>query len=781
MSEAFENPITMNLSMEIPESLYQLVDVLTSSGFEAYIVGGAVRDTLLGRSPKDYDVATNARPEDVIKLLTAYVKFAGIQGEKSFAVARLIAYDGNEYEFAPYRSDEGTRKGGRATLVSGIREDVMRRDLTINALFYRLPTLEERKKGVPGEVVDYVGGIEDIENETIRTVGDPGERFDEDRLRILRAFRFAGRVNGKLDDSAASAIKENNSLTEPSDAAVSEERIKEELIKGISSSKLPENYINMLIDFDLFSQILPGLKVTRSFSSNKNIAIQFASILGSNNSRDVAQVLSNRKFGNDIKSAVKFLLDLLNLDRSSLVGLKKEYGRIKSSSNNFINDEAIKDFGIITGRDFNKFLAFANSPPAVSAQELIEGGMKPGPSIGAAIRDAEVEAYYKENIGSTEKVSESDLRVINKLIKLSIILDRIEKFSETNQLNNLITKFSGADIFIPNLSGHIHIFDMDDTLFWSPEWHDLASFDEDGAVSHIDNIAPNILHQALRFIESVNSSPKDFLRESGFHQTTISMFEEHNLGENKSYDPNKFFGDPSVPSGYGVESPKELRRRGYREMLVKEFADEIGEISLKKQVIDIPWLGKEEQTIFVAQDNKNENITPDTLKKFFPTKWTKLFDLRGKYLDNAVVIAGDPVFYQAPETLGIIPNSYILDIYNENSKNALILTARESVPGMEEGILNRILSIGASAPVHIFTKPKGESSGEYKGEVIGRIASQDAVTGITFYDDNLKYITSVNKVLSEKYALFKDKVEIHTVDTSEKPINGLLEGGEFND
>ena len=342
MSEAFENPITMNLSMEIPESLYQLVDVLTSSGFEAYIVGGAVRDTLLGRSPKDYDVATNARPEYVINLLTAYVKFAGIQGEKSFAVARLIAYDGNEYEFAPYRSDEGTRKGGRATLVSGIREDVMRRDLTINALFYRLPTLEERKKGVPGEVVDYVGGIEDIENETIRTVGDPGERFDEDRLRILRAFRFAGRVNGKLDDSAASAIKENNSLTEPSDAAVSEERIKEELIKGISSSKLPENYINMLIDFDLFSQILPGLKVTRSFSSNKNIAIQFASILGSNNSRDVAQVLSNRKFGNDIKSAVKFLLDLLNLDRSSLVGLKKEYGRIKSTSNYFIKDEAIK-------------------------------------------------------------------------------------------------------------------------------------------------------------------------------------------------------------------------------------------------------------------------------------------------------------------------------------------------------------------------------------------------------------------------------------------------------
>ena len=259
MSEAFENPVIMNLPMEIPESLYQLIDILTRAGFEAYIVGGAVRDTLLGRPPKDYDVSTNAKPQEVIRRLAPYVKFAEEQGEKSFAVARLVAYDGNEYEFAPYRADEGTRKGGHAVFVSGIEEDVKRRDLTINALFYKIPTRAERKEGAVGEVVDYVGGLDDIENEVIRTVGNPGERFDEDRLRILRAFRFAGRVNGKLDEEAASAIRENNSLSEPSDAAVTEERIKEELIKGIASSKIPSNYINMLIEFELFAHILPGL------------------------------------------------------------------------------------------------------------------------------------------------------------------------------------------------------------------------------------------------------------------------------------------------------------------------------------------------------------------------------------------------------------------------------------------------------------------------------------------------------------------------------------------
>lgn len=732
MSEAFENPVIMDLPMEIPESLYQLADILTNAGFEAYIAGGAVRDTILGKVPKDYDISTDAKPDEVIRHLEPYVKFAGIQGEKSFMVARLIAYDGNEYEFAPYRADEGTRKGGRAVFVSGIKEDVRRRDLTINALFYKIPTRAERKDGTVGKVVDYVGGIDDIKNEVIRTVGNPEERFNEDRLRILRAFRFAGRVDGSLDEEAATAIRQNNSLTEPSDAAVSSERIKEELVKGVASSKIPSNYINMLIDFELFSQILPNLKASRAFSSSKNIAVQLASILGDNNSSDVASTLFERKFGNDIKNAVKFLLDLTRLDRDSLMGLKKEYERIKGSSAKIINDEVIKDFGVVVGQDFNKFLEFANSPPAVSARDLIAGGMKPGPGIGEAIREAEIGAYYKEHLGDAKGMSEANLKIINKLIKLSILLSRIEEFSETKHLDSIITKFSEIDIFVPELSGHVYIFDMDDTLFWSPEWHNLASFDGNNAVSHVEDGAPNILAKVMDFVEGANLNPEDFIRK--------------NVSEEE------------------------------RERLVEEFREEIGSISLGRQIIDIPWLGKHNQTILVAKDQGDENILPDTLKRFFSGKYTKLFDVRGKYLDNAVVIAGDPRFYQAPKTLGIIPNPYVLDIYNENSGNAVILTARESMPGMEKGILDRILSAGAKAPAHIFTKPLGESSGVYKGEVIGRIASQDAVSGITFYDDNLRYITLVNKTLSEKYALFKDKVEIQKVDTSGKPESGLLEG-----
>jgi tRNA nucleotidyltransferase/poly(A) polymerase len=745
MPEPLKNPITMSLPMEIPESLYQLLDVLAAANFEAYIAGGAVRDTILGKSPKDYDISTSASPKEVVERLGPYVKFAGVQGEKSFMVARLVAYDGNEYEFAPYRADEGTRKGGSARLVSSIKEDVMRRDLTINALFYKVPTREERLDGAVGQVVDYVGGIQDIEDEVIRTVGDPEERFNEDRLRILRAFRFAGRVDGQLDEATADAINKNNSLTEPSSAAVSSERIKEEIIKGVMSSKIPANYMNMLSDFGLFSQILPGLNVSRAFSSSKNIAVQLATVLQDNNPADVAKVLASKKFGNDIKNAVSFLLCLGDITEKSVVGLKKECERIKQSSSMLINDQVIMEFGMAIGKDFSKFVTFANSPPAISARELIEKGMRPGPDIGRAIRDAEVESYYKENFGEIDDISASH-SVVKKMVKLSILLDRMEATVDAEALNDIIAKYANEDYFIPELSGHVYIFDMDDTLFWSPDWHNLAEFDSDNNLSHVNNLAPNKLSMGFDFIKNVNLNPESFIRESGFSSERTS-------------DPAWTDDDE-------------------RAALANEFREEIGTISLEKQLVDLPWLGKYDQLVLVAKDESGNNILPDVFKKFFANKHAKLFDLRGKYLKNAVVIAGDPEFYQAPKTLGILPNPYILDIYNKNSENAIILTARESVPGMEEGILNRILGVGASAPIHIFTKPLGEASGPYKGEVIGSIASQDAVSAVTFYDDNLKYISSVEKVLKEKYESVKDKVEIKRVDVSSKPESGLLEGDE---
>jgi len=171
-------------------------------------------------------------------------------------------------------------------------------------------------------------------------------------------------------------------------------------------------------------------------------------------------------------------------------------------------------------------------------------------------------------------------------------------------------------------------------------------------------------------------------------------------------------------------------------------------------------------------NESRQPIPVEVFKKYFSSKYTKLFDLRGKYAKDKVVIGGDHKFYKAPETLGHIPNEEIFSIYNEKSDNAIILTARETVVGMEEGIRERILSAGGSLPAAIFTKPPGASSGKYKGHVIGKIASQESVSSVTFYDDNLKYITDVNDVLENFYdnnAL--EKVNIIMVSVKSKPAN----------
>ena len=206
----------------------------------------------------------------------------------------------------------------------------------------------------------------------------------------------------------------------------------------------------------------------------------------------------------------------------------------------------------------------------------------------------------------------------------------------------------------------------------------------------------------------------------------------------------------------------------------EDFDKEVGHLSLERVIADIPLLGKRDQTLLVLKNSFGDNVTAVTLKKYFPSKYTKYFDMRGKYIEGAVVVAGDHRFYQSPKTLGILPNQEILDIYNENSENAVILTARESMPGMREGILSRIEEVGASPPVHVFTKPKGDPSGKYKGDIIGRIASQGSVEKISFYDDNLKYIDSVKKVLEEDFLSVRDKVTIYKVSTKDKPKEGLL-------
>src|SRR5437899_7707893 len=176
-----------------------ICDTLRRNSYQALLVGGCVRDLLLGREPADYDVSTNAKPEEVVKLFPESVA-VGAQ----FGVI-LIPRDGLKVEVATFRSDVGYSDGrhpGSVVYSKTPQEDVQRRDFTINGLLMRHDT---------GEVLDFVRGQEDLRAGILRAIGVPELRFAEDKLRMLRAVRFAARFGYEIEHQTFAAIRKHAS------------------------------------------------------------------------------------------------------------------------------------------------------------------------------------------------------------------------------------------------------------------------------------------------------------------------------------------------------------------------------------------------------------------------------------------------------------------------------------------------------------------------------------------------------------------------------------------
>ena len=209
---------------EIPEEVRGVSLALSRSGFENFLVGGCVRDLVMKRTPKDWDLATNAKPEEIIKLFpkTFYENEYGTVGvvneETKNDSVRTV-------EVTPYRLESGYSDFRRPDEVSWgktIQEDLMRRDFSMNALAYGIEI---------EELLDPFGGQVDIEKKIIRTVGKPEERFNEDALRMLRAIRFASELNFAIEHETQEAIIKNSGLLEH----ISKERIRDEFTKIILS------------------------------------------------------------------------------------------------------------------------------------------------------------------------------------------------------------------------------------------------------------------------------------------------------------------------------------------------------------------------------------------------------------------------------------------------------------------------------------------------------------------------------------------------------------------
>ncbi|MDP6925052.1 MAG: CCA tRNA nucleotidyltransferase [Candidatus Scalindua sp.] len=234
------------------ETAIGIVKRLKEKGFSALFAGGCVRDMLMGIVPDDYDIATDAQPDDIINIFKRTVPI-GLH----FGVVLVMEND-FEFEVATFRSD-GTYSDGRhpdTVTFCDARGDALRRDFTINGMFY--DPIEDKH-------FDYVGGEDDLKAGLIRAIGNPFERFDEDRLRMIRAVRFACRFGFKIEDQTAEAIKEFHDKI----LTVSRERIRDELRKTLTGPN-PDTSIKMLDDLNLLHEILPEVTAMKGVEQPEN-------------------------------------------------------------------------------------------------------------------------------------------------------------------------------------------------------------------------------------------------------------------------------------------------------------------------------------------------------------------------------------------------------------------------------------------------------------------------------------------------------------------------------
>lgn len=360
------------LHIDLPEDILSIKDLFLSHGHKLFVVGGAVRDALLGQTPKDFDLATDALPDKVEKILIGHYKTLGTG--KSFGVINVFT-DSGEFEIATFRVDIGKGRRPEAVEFTTIENDVKRRDLTINALFYDI----ERQ-----EVVDLVGGIEDLKNGVIKTVGNPTERFEEDRLRVLRAIRFAARFGSDLDSATADAILADRDLS-----GVSKERIRDEFLKGIKSAKTVVFFMELLKKYSLFDQIFPGLKICEHFIESRNLpvvlCILFQFELGSEES--IRETLKKGTFTNEEVSLTMFLFSFMyNLSVENAFKLKKAESKCK------VCRDDLEEIASFKGMDSNMVNAYLKFELTVSGQEVAEDGFK-GVELGKEIIRRETEKF----------------------------------------------------------------------------------------------------------------------------------------------------------------------------------------------------------------------------------------------------------------------------------------------------------------------------------------------------------------------------------------------------
>lgn len=390
-----EEIVRKKMDMNLPGSVLKMNQIFNKNGFELYVVGGAVRDLLYGNEPKDFDLATNAKPEEIKSMLNMY---RTIELGEQFGIVNVITEDG-QYEIATFRKDIGKGRRPDSVEFTTIDQDVKRRDLTINALFYDIDK---------GEVVDLVGGIGDIEKNVVRTVGSAVERFDEDKLRILRALRFAARVGSELDKDIQDAIKQDKTPISGNGLSLSQERIRDEFIKGIKQSQSVAYFTQLITKYNLWDWVFGRLVVTvEPLVETKDPIVLIAILLRSNEPGLVEKTLTNQlRYTVEESREIAFLIRFIQLG-SEVYKLRERFDVIRMS------DETLVTFANlmkIPNKIVDTFLKYRIT---TSGDKLLKQGFK-GREIGQEKERIEKEKFLKLMSESKKRIAYSGVILTEK-------------------------------------------------------------------------------------------------------------------------------------------------------------------------------------------------------------------------------------------------------------------------------------------------------------------------------------------------------------------------------
>jgi poly(A) polymerase len=393
-----------------PDSAIAIIRELRRRGHEAYLVGGCVRDMVMRIEPADYDIATSARPEEVISIFPR-TEAIGAQ----FGVV-LVIYQGHAFEVATFRSDDAYVDGRRPTGVSftDAKQDVMRRDFTINGLLY--DPMEQR-------VIDYVNGQADIEAKIVRAIGDPHARFQEDKLRVLRAVRFGARLGYKIEPATWEAVV----AMAPAIHQVSSERIREELLRILTEGQAAPGF-RMLEESGLRKQILPEVDCTihieRSLAMVQRGAppdFAMSVLVHETPIRQVQDIIERLKFSraeiHHVLALVENLPNFYKVRDMSLSAIKRFFRLFRFED----HLELARIHGAAAGEDLENYRYALRTyrgwtpediapRPLISGEDLIVLGFPPGPrfkEILTRIEDEQLEGRLADHSQALQFVLEN--------------------------------------------------------------------------------------------------------------------------------------------------------------------------------------------------------------------------------------------------------------------------------------------------------------------------------------------------------------------------------------